>query len=243
MRKFRLLSLNVRIWTKCLNPLKWEEWWLPRTIKMRRLFRKGPKDLGPDETWVKPDIICLQERIYPLGKFLLGLCGYRAFGSHKSRLPIYVKRSSFKGYEFVVMEYCGTVNDNGHGHTILSIGKNGEELFKIQNTHHSFQKEDIEREINHGFYPDTIFCGDFNLTKDRYMKIYGQIPNTYDLVFFNKEPKGAPTYRSFENPDTSYSDIDQFGYTAGCEINPTGKCTIFSDRLSDHYPILVEFEV
>ena len=246
MKKFRLLSLNVRIWTKSLDPRKWEQWWLPRTIKMRRLFRKGPKDLNPEETWIKPDIICLQERIYPLGKLLLGLWGYKACGSRKSRLPVYLRRKTFRGYEIHVKQYCGTVKENGHGHTFITfINKSNRKYFSIQNSHFSFNEEDVKREIQNSFYGSTIFCGDFNLTKDKFMKVFRKVYSYTDLVFFDKEPKGAPTYRSFEKPDTSYSDIDQFGYVKfdDSEFSASGHCTIFPDRLSDHYPILVEIEI
>ena len=35
-----ILSLNVHIWIKDLNPFNWKKFFIPRTVKMGKLFKR-----------------------------------------------------------------------------------------------------------------------------------------------------------------------------------------------------------
>lgn len=232
---FTILSLNVHIWVRDLNPFKWHQFWLPRTIKMIRLFRRE-----------KPDVICLQERIYPLGKVLLGLWGYMALMSRKSRIPIYVKRSFLRKNGFnakMAFEYAGTAKDNGHGISTTMLWQDKWYLY-IVNCHHSFDRQTLMREIRHEL-SNALVCGDLNCERPRYADIWTQVKKGR-IWFVPKEPTNAPTYHCFDKPEET-RDIDHFYFTTSNEASPFKyfkiSCKVLPDDLSDHYPILAEVEI
>jgi len=231
--RLRLLSFNIHIWVKDRDPRE-KKWWIPRTLKIRSLLlRKMKMD---DDEMKSPDVICIQERMWPIGKILLGLWGYKAFGGWRSRTPIYVKRDLIKKYNVRLLhQFHTTEKENGHGINVVAFAN-----FNIQNSHYSFERELLEEEIRQGFLPNTIFCGDFNKNKYYFTTIYKSVRDD-ELLFFDKIPEGAPTYKSYENPDT-VADIDYVGTNFGFDTIKA-KCRILPDELSDHYPILAEIEL
>lgn len=230
MAKIKILSLNVHIWVRDLNPRKWEQFCLPRTIKILRLFRRE-----------KPDIIGLQERIQPLGKVLLGLFSYKVFSSRESRIPVYVRKSVAKAYNMKLRKQnLGTAKDNGHGITIVSMWHEGNPVY-LQNCHYSLTNE-VTQEVQYGFLPNTIFFGDLNRKKENFANIYHKQRGSKQMIFADKTPTGQPTYMSFGEP-VKMSDIDHIGYVVESGFAPKITCKVLPDRLSDHYPILAEVEI
>ena len=231
MAKIKILSLNVHIWVRDLNPHKWEQFCLPRTIKMLRLFRRE-----------KPDIIGLQERIQPLGKVLLGLFSYKVFSSRESRIPVYVRKSVAKAYDMKLRKQnLGTAKDNGHGVTIVTMWHEGNPIY-IQNCHYSLTDVEFMNELQYGFLPNTIFFGDLNRTKEKFASKFHKHRTSDQIVFADKTPTGQPTYMSYGEP-VKMSDIDHIGYVAYSGFAPKITCKVLPDRLSDHYPILAEVEL
>lgn len=223
-----ILSLNVHIWIKDLNPFNWKKFFIPRTVKMGKLFKRE-----------NPDVICLQERIYPLGRFALGLWKYKAFGSAKCRLPIYVKKSLLKQFIYSNnVEIMGTVDDNGHGLNILNL-RNVSSIVRIQNCHHSWDSEKFKEEMSCGYYTNTIFCGDMNNNKYRVLSTYASLGFEEPIKVYDKTPE-VNTYIGFDNTKTP-ADIDHFGYVG--DDAPAAEVKVLPDVLSDHLPVIAKIAI
>ena len=238
--KLTILSLNLRIWTKHVSPCD-ENFWLKRTCQQAALF---------DE--YKPDIICVQERIWPVGQELLGLNDYKVFGGRNCRLPIYVKKSFLKTvYTEQLNITGGTGKENGHGCNTIYIHLNEDKSkwFYLQNTHLPSDINETAKIIQDGndFDTNTLFCGDFNWSLPDFLWIVRNKTSVSPdkFKFIDKEPAGAPTFISYDNPDNQ-RDIDQFGYVKylGGKDNPIkANCVILPERTSDHFPLLATFEI
>lgn len=226
---FKILSLNVRVWTRNLNPFKWEHFWLPRTVKTRELFKRE-----------SPDIICLQERLYPLGKVAFGLWDYEVFGSPECHIPIYVKKSFLK--EFTNshnVEMMGTKETNGHGVNILTL-KNSEKEFHIQNCHYSWEFDKLKNEMSCSCFSDTIFCGDMNNPKNKIRLTYSQLElSTNPMIIYDKTP-AVDTYVNFDD-ESVHADIDMFGYVG--ENVPDVDVRVLPDMVSDHRPLIANVKI
>ena len=226
----RIISLNVRLWTKENNPFK-PHFWLWRTFKQAGLFRRE-----------NPDIICLQEVEKPVGRFLLGLWNYKGFAID-TRIPIFVKKSFLKQFTtYRCVSVCGNADTNGHGIATLSLYRTYEKPLHIQNCHYSWQTEEVKDEMEFGFCENTIFCGDMNTDINRFidnLKEYADL-NDSNFVIYPKTPEG-PTYISYGEPLKYRGDIDQFGYVG---FNPPkAEVVVLPDRVSDHFPILATIEI
>lgn len=233
--ELKILSLNVRVWTKCLDPFKWNEFILPRLIRMRRLFHRED-----------PDIICLQERMYPLGKFLLGLRKYTEYGDKDCRLPIFVK-NNIKGSRvdiFNFVSFGGKDADNGHGISIfqfVALDAPYPLVLNIQNCHYSWETDKLKGELYYGFYDGTIFCGDMNTDRQKFLSNLRQYTSLGGpIVLYDKTPVG-PTYISYDEPIKYRGDIDQFGFIG--KLPPKAEVTILPDKVSDHFPILAKITI
>lgn len=222
--ELRILSLNVRLWAKENNPLK-PHFWLWRTFKQARLFRR-----------IKPDIICLQEVEKPVGRFLLGLWKYRGFDTH-TRIPIYIRKDLDA---ISLVGFGGMPKDNGHGISKIMLFFEDKSVV-VQNGHYSWDTEQIKEELKHGYTETTIFCGDTNVSRDKFisnLKKYVGLEDE-DFIVYPKEPEGS-TYVAYSDP--SYNgDIDQFGYVGANP--PKAEVTILPDKVSDHFPILATIEI
>lgn len=220
--KLKIVSLNVRLWTKENNPFK-PHFWLWRTFKQARLFRRE-----------NPDIICLQEVEKPVGKFLLGVWDYKGFFTD-TRIPIYVRK------HFCAEGFGGSNTTNGHGFSRIMLFLD-KDIFVIQNSHYSWEPKYIEQELKCWYPGYTIICGDMNTSKEGFinnLKNYSYLKDG-DFIIYPKEPEG-PTYISYTEPQKNYGDIDHFGYIG--HNPPKAEVTILPDKVSDHFPILAKFEI
>lgn len=223
MTELRISSLNVRLWTKENNPFK-SHFWLWRTFKQALLFHRE-----------SPDVICLQEVEKPVGKFLLGLWNYKTFWGN-TRLPIFVKKKHVKHCN-IWAHLGGTRTENGHGFTGVKFGDT-----IIKNCHFSWTVKEIEHEYSRGWRKNMIFCGDMNVSKDRFiynLKDYSNLREDMFIVY-PKTPEGL-TYISYDESIKYRGDIDQFGYIG--DNPPKAEVTILSDNVSDHFPILATIEI
>lgn len=223
--ELRILSLNVRLWTKENNIFK-PHFWLWRTFKQARLFRRE-----------NPDIICLQEVERPVGKFLLGLWGYKTIGGG-TRIPIYVRKS------IDALPVCingGMPGDNGHGTNHIWLWSEEYLNLQIVNCHLSWETDKHEKEYE-AFLPNSIVCGDMNVGRDRFIENFREYAGLDDEHFlvYPKMPAG-PTYISYAEPLKYRGDIDQFAYIG--MLPPKAEVTILPDKVSDHFPILAKFEI
>jgi len=233
--ELKILSLNVRLWTKENNPFK-PHFWLWRTLKQAKLFHRE-----------NPDIICLQEVQKPVGKFLLRLWKYKGFFTD-TRIPIYIKKPLLQpskgGYDFYPHFSGGTSKENGHGTSSVDFYQPEavHRSFSIQNCHHSWETDKFTEEIKDGYWEPTIFCGDMNISRDRFIQQLKDITwlSDKELTVYPKTPEG-PTYVSYGEPLKYRGDIDQFGYVG--KNPPKAKVIILPDKVSDHFPILATIEI
>lgn len=220
MEEIKIQSLNVRVWTKEISIFK-PHFWLWRTFKQALLFHRE-----------SPDVICLQEVEKPIGKFLLGLWNYKTFWGN-TRLPIFVKKKYAKHCN-IWAHLGGTRAENGHGFTGVKFGDT-----IIKNCHFSWTTEDIKYEYSRGWRKNMIFCGDMNISKDRFiynLKEYAGLSED-TFVVYPKTPEG-PTYISYAEPFKYQEDIDQFGYIGNNP--PDAEVTVLPDKVSDHFSILAK---
>lgn len=229
--KLKILSLNLRIWTKHKNPCD-KNFWLKRTCQQAALFDK-----------YDPDIICLQERIYPVGQELLGLNNYKVFGNRSSRLPIFIKKSFLKKYDVRKRySYGGTSKENGHGNYIIGIYEKGTNnlIVYVQNSHLSWEVDKLRDEFACGFLRNTIFCGDCNGTIHTLYKRWKEFGYENDFIQFYYDEGDQPTYISYKD-QTDKCNLDHFGHTP---LNGTLELThqILPEYTSDHFPILANIK-
>ena len=214
-----ILSLNIRVWKRDTSPFDWNRWWIVRTWRQRKYFKEEA-----------PDVICLQERAFPIGKFFLGLKGYKCYGGIKCPVPIYVKKSIQCVFREMKM-----LDHNGHGYNTVSI-LDKEQRFDIINVHLPYSGAVMYAPLKNG-----VICGDFNTILPAVKKLFAS--NITSI----RERMGLDvidTFQNYKHPE-QHGEIDHFiiseNLTAVPKYYKIGTEQYKKWALSDHEPIIVKF--
>lgn len=210
----KIISLNIRKWSRDLNPFDWNHWWVVRTWRQRKFFKKE-----------KPDVICLQERWWPIGKLFLGLWGYECYGGWRCPIPVYVKK------RIGAFSLNKELLPNGHGFNEVSTEK-----IDIMNVHLPFDaSSNYLRDVIFPLASNEIACGDFNMGL---FLLKNSVKNT---IYSLRELQQLPPDDTFQNytHQGQHGEIDHFitctVIPASYELGSNG-----GYKLSDHKPIICE---
>lgn len=212
----KIVSLNIRKWSRDRNPFDWNHWWIVRTWRQRKFFKKE-----------NPDVICLQEKWFPVGKLLLGLWKYKCYGGWKCHIPIYIKKDLDNHWY-----WDAKFDNNGHG--TLSIMVNSNSMFNqdvlITNCHFPWQEPKFKECMDKVFptLENEIVCGDFNCGRNRINKLIPQIN-------FIKEQE-SDTFQNYKHPE-QHGEIDYFLIPDDFTLSVVSQRTLDTYKLSDHKPI------
>ena len=195
----KIMSLNVRVWTRDTDP---ED---PHSYKTRM---EAMERMLLDQA---PDIICLQEMMIPIGRYVPD--GYRKVG-------ISLRKTS--GYRY-----------NLNWDSVICEG------IRIFNVHSNWDRKVIERDIsdiNAALNGPAVACGDWNNSLSVIRSIGLDMQEAGEFV---EKPEGD-TFTNFKDPEGSHGVIDFFFLKdirpAKYEMITDG---YGAERISDHYPIML----
>jgi len=214
----KIMTFNVGIWTRNIRRSD-PNWWKPRYKAMR--------DFIANE---RPDIICLQEALFPTDIYLKPK-GYK-FAGFSITHPIFVRKSAKVTYHRFGIHHEIAVVD---GMTVINIHSHWDEGILLQ---------DIEF-VNKWSNGKTIACGDFN---NSFFAI--RSGGIADHLYSARCRMGLPerdTFVNFNNPD-SHGEIDHLFFNYHFFDVKQYRCPQYGykgedgeeHRMSDHYPVIVE---
>lgn len=204
----KILSFNVRVWTRDTAPEDGGRYWKNRMKKM--------KDMIID---LDPDIICFQELMFPATLYVPK--GYKRVNVSIQH-PIYIKKGmTASNHIFKIHMDAATINGS---YRVISVHSHWNQNILKRN-------EEQIRELSKG-YDKVIACGDFNNDEQQ----IGLYPHLERVPMIEEKD----TFVNFNRPTESHGIIDHF-YVRGLE-NPSA-CVLYEyGKVSDHYPILLEFD-
>lgn len=206
----RILSFNVRTWTRDLDSDS-DDYWRKRMAAMERMI------------WdVDPDVICLQEMLFPATRYVPS--GYRRVSTLNISHPIYVRKGlGYSGHSLAMRWEACTV-----------------EGIRIVNVHSSWDAEITQRtveQVNAQLTGCDVACGDWNVGLEALQNAGLQMESARVLLGIPEED----TFANFTRPLESHGPIDHF-FLKG--LVPVSYQMITDGygcaRMSDHYPILLE---
>ena len=207
----RILSFNVREWTRDRDE-SGEYYWRKRMEAMTRMIED-----------VDPDVICLQEVLPPVARYVPD--GYSRVGIGVSH-PIFVRDTmNASKHSFAVFWEACTVSG-----------------IRIVNVHSRWEKDIVERtvkQVNGQLTGRDLACGDWN-TGLRSLESAGlQMQSARTML---GEPE-TDTFANFTKAE-SHGAIDHF-FVNG--VTPLSYRMITDgygvSRISDHWPILLTIEI
>lgn len=213
----KILSFNVRQWTRDTDsdsPYFWK--------KRMEAINKMIKDLNPD-------ILCLQEMLTPAGQYIPD--EYKRVGVTVSH-PIYIK---------------DTMDSSKHSFQIYLDSAIIDNKFQVINVHSRWEEDIIEktlRQIEKKMSNDTscIVAGDFNNDLETINKFKG-IKNTMSVRTLLNADENEYTFEHFTKDYQKFA-VDHFFIKGIIPISYKRITDTYGvKRLSDHYPILMEFNV
>ena len=211
-RALRILSFNVRTWTRDRDADS-EVFWRTRMEAMERMI----EDLDPD-------VLCFQEMLFPATRYVPD--GYRRVGALNISHPIYVRKGlRARSSEIAIRWQACTV-----------------EGVRIINVHSSWDAEITQRTVEQVNAQLTsrepaLACGDWNVRLAMLQKVGLQMESARVLLGVPEDD----TFANFKRPTESHGPIDHFFVRGLTPIyyrlitNPYG-CT----KMSDHYPLLLD---
>ena len=208
----RILSFNVREWTRDTDE-KAPTYWKTRMEAMERMIKD-----------VNPDIICLQEVLPPVGRYVPD--GYKGVGVSVSH-PIYVKKSlKYSGHRFSIFWEACTV-----------------EGIRIINVHSRWESKIVTRtvgQVNGQLTGKDVACGDWNTFLKNIKDAGLKMESVRVLLGLPEED----TFTNFTRPEQSHGAIDHF-FVKG--VTPLSYRMITDGygckKMSDHYPIVLEISM
>lgn len=208
----RILSLNARNWNRDTDKSS-PYYWKTRMKAMKTML----------ET-IDPDIICFQEMLFPATLYIPR--DYRRVGFSISH-HIYVKKGiRSRLHRFRIRTEKAEVFYDGDWWLIMNVHSTW------HTKKHLRDLEQITKWMNtsHVWYANCIACGDFN----------NQWVRADEMVEIPFAPEYSPTFKRFDDGRTS--TIDHF-----LSAQPVGDEHPFvithgygAERISDHYPILLQ---
>lgn len=212
----KVVSFNVRTWTRDISCKSEYNW-----IKRLKAIKKFIKDYNPD-------VICLQEALFPVD-WIIRFMGYR-FAGFSITHPILVRKNVFKvlKHKFRIHMDYAKVKFDRKTYDIFSIHShwNKDILIKNCNQVNKF----IETK-------NVIACGDWNNEVNTIKSL--------NILSLNsaREKLGIErqlTFENFTNPDKG--EIDHF--MCSNNINLINYQVVYENygvsRMSDHYPIILQ---
>lgn len=213
----RILSFNVRQWTRdidCKSPYYWKT----RMTAMKKMIEDK-----------NPDIICFQEMMVPAECYIPD--SYKRVNVSVSH-PIYI-RKAYKAvnHKFMVHQECATI-------------KTAERTVQVINVHSHWDKDILKKNLRSiekmmDLSEKNVICGDFNNSLMD-IKAYGGIKYARSAREMMGIGEDEYTFENFTN-DQKFV-IDHFFIR---NIKPLNyeliKDGYGAERISDHYPILLEY--
>ena len=202
-----IMSFNVRDWTRDTDKSQ-DTFWKKRMESMRKMIED-----------ISPDIICLQEVLPPVGRYIPE--GYKSVGLSVSH-PIYIRE---------------TLSASKHRFSIFweSCVVSG---LKIVNVHSRWESDIVARtvaNVNGQLTGRDVACGDWNTFLGTLLEAGLKMESARTIL-------GIPetdTFTNFTKPE-SHGAIDHF-FVNG--VKPLSYRMITegygSPRISDHYPIVL----
>jgi len=214
----KILSFNIREIYRDLGTTEYN--WKFRMKAMNNMLKD-----------INPDIICFQEMTFPANLFIPK--GYKRVGLSVSH-PIYIRK------EFKYSKHKFRIHEES---ALITINENFS--FTIINIHSHWNKKTLNNTIKYiKSFENTpyIACGDFNNTASEI--------NDYSLSYENNirvvgNYPEKDTFINFTKPEESHGEIDHF--YSNFVLDTSFSYKIIEDtyssltRISDHYPILLEF--
>ena len=218
----KVLSFNVRVWTRDLNPKKKERYWKNRMDAIRSFIR-----------FKNPDIICFQELSYPATNYVPH--SYERVGCTVSH-PIYIRKDRFE-----VKKHIFRI----HFDYVSLIDKTTNKEYDVFNVHSHWNKKTLEENLsNIGEMADvnknTIMCGDWNNDFDT----LNQYALFEDFPLINH---GKITFEHFDKYQVN--SVDFFATNVAendeqylfCDVpNRVKRGRYFPVTMSDHYPVVLD---
>ena len=203
-----ILSFNVREWTRDTDDSQ-DTYWKRRMEAMSRMIGE-----------VKPDVICLQEVLPPVGRYITD--DYRTVGVSVSH-PIFVRKGlKVSKHRFSIFwESC------------LVQG------VKIINVHSRWESKIVARtvsQVNSQLTGLDVACGDWNTSLSSVKKAGLLMDSAREMLGIAEDD----TFINFTRPDKSHGAIDHF-FVKG--VSPTSYKMITEgygvSKMSDHFPIVL----
>lgn len=217
-RQFRILSLNVRQWTRdtdCKSPYYWKK----RMSAMKKMIEDK-----------NPDIICFQEMMVPAESYIPD--GYKRVGLTVSH-PIYI-RKAYKAskHKFNVHQECAIITSAERSVQIINVHSHWDDDILEKNLRNIEKMLDLNQK--------NVICGDFNNDLEK-IKRFGGIKYTKSARELLGIGEDEYTFENFDNPDHKFV-IDHFFVRNLIPQNyELIKDGYGAERISDHYPILLDY--
>ena len=203
-----ILSFNVREWTRDTDESQ-DTYWKRRMEAMEKMIGD-----------VNPDIICLQEVLPPVGRYIPD--EYRTAGVSVSH-PIYVRKGlKVSKHRFSIFwESC----------IVQGV--------KIINVHSRWESKIVARtvsQVNSLLTGRDVACGDWNTSLTSIKNAGLQMDSAREILGIAEED----TFANFTRPDKSHGAIDHY-FVKG--VSPTSYRMITEgygvSKMSDHFPIVL----
>lgn len=203
-----ILSFNVREWTRDTDESQ-DTYWKRRMEAMEKMIGD-----------VNPDIICLQEVLPPVGRYIPD--EYRAAGVSVSH-PIYVRKGlKVSKHRFSIFwESC----------MVQGV--------KIINVHSRWESKIVARtvsQVNSQITGRDVACGDWNTFLTSIKNAGLQLDSAREILGIDEKD----TFINFTRPEKSHGAIDHF-FVKG--VSPTSYRMITEgygvSKMSDHFPIVL----
>ncbi|MBQ8062050.1 MAG: endonuclease/exonuclease/phosphatase family protein [Bacteroidales bacterium] len=207
-----ILSFNVREWTRDTDESRQDTYWKRRMEAMERMIRD-----------VDPDIICLQEVLPPVGRYVPE--GYKSSGLSVSH-PIYIRKSlKSSGHRFSIFWEACTVSG-----------------IRIINVHSRWEAKIVARtveQVNAQLTGKDVACGDWNTFLKNLTGAGLKMESARSILGIEEED----TFANFTKPE-SHGAIDHF-FVNG--LTPLSYRMITDGygvaKISDHYPIVLKIKI
>ena len=207
----RILSFNVREWTRDTDEES-DTYWKKRMDAMSRMISD-----------VSPDIICFQEVLPPVGRYVPD--GYKSVGISVSH-PIYIRKGlkATKHRFSIFWEAC----------TVEGI--------RIINVHSRWESRIVSgtvEQVNSQLTGRDVACGDWNTSLTRITQAELEMKSVRVMLDIPEDD----TFINFTKPEKSHGAIDHF-FVNG--VTPLSYMMITDgygcSKISDHFPIVLDIK-